>query len=260
MMRRHTVRNTLLFFMSLLLCQSTVDPLWAYDDDVKEIPTCKSCSVTRKAKWAFGDMIYHLPPGGTWMVNFRFMRMDMNGLRDGTTNVPVGKVSPVGSIPYGYMMTPTEMTMVMYMLMVMYGVTERLTISAMGSNQYNQMDMLMNMGMGNVAQPPMRTDGLGDTAAPGSAGVAQGPCGGGTGKNGNDYSLGNVIKATGWLQRAFGPAASWLRLAYGDTGRIKGSDPEIDKKLDPVMCAPTTPAFPQATSLFARPACPPPAG
>ena len=54
-MRRHTVRNTLLFFMSLLLCQSTVDPLWAYDDDVKEIPTCKSCSVTRQAKWAFGD-------------------------------------------------------------------------------------------------------------------------------------------------------------------------------------------------------------
>ena len=51
------------------------------------------------------------------------------------------------------------------------------------------------------------------------------------GKNRNDYSLGNVFKATGWLQRAFGPAASWLRLAYGDTGRIKGSDPGIDKIL-----------------------------
>ncbi len=436
-MRRPTVRITLLLFMSLVLCQSTIDPLWAYYDDVKGIPTCTSCGMsreaysssrmlieyedgtvtgacsircatldlglnpgkkpkavrvadynskelidaknaawviggtkegvmTRQAKWAFGDnaaaeafiaesggalasydqalktareelgsesgrnheqhhhaghhmgpgalmtftpafgdMIYHLHPAGTWMVNFRFMRMDMNGLRDGTTNVPMEKVSPVGSSPYGFMMTPTEMTMDMYMLMVMYGVTERLTISAMGSYQYNKMDMLMNMGMGNVAQPPMRTDGLGDTEVAASYGIVKNlvgtlavsiPTGGidhktmmmgmdfrapydmqtgsgtidlkpsltynalsgdsawnwgaqgtyvwRTGKNRNDYSLGNVFKATGWLQRAFGPAVSWLRLAYGDTGRIKGSDPEIDKILDPVMGAPTPDAVP----------------
>src|SRR5512139_1918597 len=111
---------------------------------------------------AFGDTIYHLHPAKMWMVNFRFMRMDMDGLRDGTTDVPVEKVSPVGSSPYGYMMTPTKMTMDMYMLMVMYGVTDRLTLMAMGGYQYNRMDMLMNMGMGNIAQPPMRTDGIGD--------------------------------------------------------------------------------------------------
>src|SRR4030067_2514039 len=59
------------------------------------------------------------------------------------------------------------------MLMVLDGATERRTISARGSNQYNQMDMLMNMGMGNVAQPPMRTDGLGDTEVAASYGIVK---------------------------------------------------------------------------------------
>ena len=314
-MRRHAVRITLAILMSLGLCQSTVGSSRAEDgapgggphDHSSHHAGHKGAGALLTFNPAFGDMVYHLHPAGTWMANFRFMRMDMNELRDGTTDVPVEKVSPVGSSPYGYMMTPTEMTMDMYMLMVMYGVTERLTISAMGSYQYNKMDMLMNMGMGmgNVAQPPMRTEGVGDTEVAASYGIARNlvgtlavsiPTGGidhnttmmgmefrapydmqtgsgtfdlkpsltynalsgdsawnwgaqGTyvwrmGKNGNDYSLGNVFKATGWLQRAFGPAVSWLRLAYGDTGRIKGSDPEIDKILDPVMGAPTPDAVP----------------
>jgi len=313
-MRQPAIRNTMLFLMSLALCQSTVGSSRAEDGAPGGGPHDHSShhaghdmgpGALLTFSPAFGDMVYHLHPAGTWMANFRFMRMDMNGLRDGTTDVPVEKVSPVGSSPYGYMMTPTEMTMDMYMLMVMYGVTERLTISAMGSYQYNKMDMLMNMGMGNVAQPPMRTEGVGDTEVAASYGIARNlvgtlavsiptgsidhkttmmgmefrapydmQTGSGTfdlkpsltynalnrdsawnwgaqgtyvwrmGKNGNDYSLGNVFKATGWLQRAFGPAASWLRLAYGDTGRIKGSDPEIDKILDPVMGAPTPDAVP----------------
>jgi hypothetical protein len=65
-----------------------------------------------------------------------------------------------------------------------------------------------------------------------------------TAKNDNDWSYGDSLKVTGWLQRAFGPVSSWLRLAYSDTGRIKGSDPEIDKLLVPVMGAPTPDADP----------------
>lgn len=254
---------------------------------------------------AFGETVYHLHPAGMWMANFRFARTDMNGLRDGTTDVPVERVSPVGSSPYGYMMTPTKMTMDMYMLMAMYGVTDRLTLMAMGNYQSNTMDMLMNMGMGNVSQPPMRTDGFGDTDLAASYGIAKNLVGtlaigiptggightttmmgmefrapydmqtgsgtfdlkpsltynalseGGTwnwgvqgtwiwrmGDNRNDYRLGDVLKGTAWLQRAVGPAALWLRLSYADTGRIHGSDPEIDKILDPVMGAPTPDADP----------------
>ncbi|MEJ2695988.1 MAG: nitrous oxide reductase accessory protein NosL [Candidatus Sulfobium sp.] len=54
-----------------------------------------------------------------------------------------------------------------------------------------------------------------------------------TAKNDNDWRFGDNFKLTGWLQRAFGPATSWLRLAYNATGRIKGSDPQIQILLNP---------------------------
>lgn len=62
--------------------------------------------------------------------------------------------------------------------------------------------------------------------------------------NGNGYSLGDSTKVTGWLQRALGPATTWLRLAYNYTGSINGRDPEIDKLLDPVTGASTPDADP----------------
>ncbi len=51
------------------------------------------------------------------------------------------------------------------------------------------------------------------------------------GKNNSGYSLGDVTKATGWLQRAFGPASAWLRLAYTYTNAITGQDPAIVRTL-----------------------------
>lgn len=243
-------------------------------------------------KPAFGEHIYHTHPEGTWMVGYKFMRVSMNGLRDGTSDVPVENVSPVGSTPYGYMVTPTRMTMDMNMLMAMYGLSDRLTLMAMANYQSNSMDMLMNMGMGNVPQPAMKTSGFGDTELTGiykianslmgslGLGIPTGSIdkrmsmmgmtfrapydmqlGSGTwdikpsltydhvgddakwncgaqasynyhiGKNKHDYSLGDSIKLTGWLQRALGPATSWLRLAFADTGRIRGRDGEIAKIL-----------------------------
>ncbi len=254
---------------------------------------------------AFGDDIYHLHPAGMWMFNYRYMRTEMKDLRAGGSDVDVNSVSPVGNVPFGFMMTPTRMTMDMHMVMAMYGVTGRLTLMGMANYQENSMDMLMNMGMGNVPQSPMRTRGFGDVELTGVYGIgkdlvgslglgiptgsttetiemmgmtfrapydmqlgsgtfdlkpaltysaldkdATWNCGGQAaytwriGKNDHDYSLGDRIKLTGWLQRAFGPAASWLRLAYSDAGRIEGRDPEIDKILDPVMGAPAPDADP----------------
>lgn len=112
---------------------------------------------------AFGDDIYHTHPAGMWMVNYKFMHTSMSGLRDGTTKVPVERVIPMNGTLYGFMMAPTRMTMDMQMLMAMYGVTDRLTLMGMASYQAMTMDMLMNMGMGNVPDAPMRTSGFGDT-------------------------------------------------------------------------------------------------
>ncbi len=254
---------------------------------------------------AFGDDIYHTHPAGMWMLNYKFMHMDMRGLRDGTSDVPLSKVIPMKGTKYGYMMAPTEMTMDMHMFMLMYGVTNRLTVMGMLNYQRNEMDMVMNMGMRNRLEPPMRTSGLGDTDVraiykisdtfTGSLGLsiptgdiekefvtmgmrfrdpysmqlgsgtydlkpaltynsvsADGKWNWGaqamytwhTAKNEYDWKYGDSLKMTGWIQRAFDPFSSWLRLAYSDTGRIRGEDREIRKLLSGMMGAPTPDADP----------------
>lgn len=254
---------------------------------------------------AFGDDIYHAHPAGAWMVNYKYMHVRQNGLRNGTTDVPVENVTPMGNKPFGYMMAPTRMSMDMHMVMLMYGLTDRLTLMGMGNYVVNEMKMVMNMGMGNRPDSPMKTSGIGDTELRGvyrindklsgslGLGIPTGDIeqkftamgnvyrapyemqlgsgtfdlkpaltysdlsddakwrwGGQVGytyridRNEDGYSLGDVAKATGWLQRVFGPAASWLRLAYTYTGRIDGRDREIDKLLDPMDGAPTPDADP----------------
>jgi nitrous oxide reductase accessory protein NosL len=241
---------------------------------------------------AFSDDVYHTHPAGMWMVDFKYMHINMTGLRSGTANVPSSSVGFMRNKPYNYMMIPTGMTMDMYMLMVMYGVTDRLTLMAMTNYQANEMKMLMDMGPGRMISQdnPMRTSGFGDTELRGiykvnnylvgSLGLSL-PTGGieedfmtmrkifrapydmqlgsgtydlkpaitysalsddakwnwgaqamytvHTGKNDNDWSFGDSLKLTSWLQRALGPFSSWARLAYTDTGRIRGNDPEINK-------------------------------
>jgi nitrous oxide reductase accessory protein NosL len=257
---------------------------------------------------AFGDDIYHTHPAGMWMINYRYMHMNMSGLQSGANSIPVSIVSPVGSKPFGYMMTPTGMTMDMSMVMAMVGVTDNFTLMGMVTYQSNQMEMLMNMGMGGMGNQPqdaMRTRGVADSELRGIYGLTRNlvaslgfslptgstkqtiemmgmtfrapydmQLGSGTfdlkpaltysalsddakwnwggqamytwhmGKN-QGYSLGDSIKVTSWIQRAFGPFSSWLRLAFNDTGRIKGRDPEIDRSLDPMMGAPMPDADPR---------------
>jgi len=247
---------------------------------------------------AMGDQIYHTHPAGMWMFNYKFMHMDMDGLRDGTTNVSQESVGFMRGKPYNYMMIPTDMSMDMYMFMVMYGITDRLTVMAMANYLWMNMSMLMDMGPMSMKpvkeDPPMTVNGFGDTELRvmykinkylvGSLGLIfptgnideefstmgrtyRNPydmqLGSGTynlspaltynglsddakwnwgaqiqytwhtGKNNNGWNFGDNFKVTSWLQRALGPVTSWLRLAYNDTGRIRGYDPEIAKLLDP---------------------------
>lgn len=246
---------------------------------------------------AFGDDIYHTHPKGMWMFNYKYMHMHMRGLRAGASNVSQGDIGDNRGKPYNYMMIPTSMSMDMHMMMVMYGITDRLTAMAMATYLDTKMDMLMDMGPGRMVTPedPMRTHGFGDTELRGiykinkylvgSLGLSlptgatnktfvtmkkefRAPydmqLGSGTydlkpaltysalsddakwnwgaqamytyhiNKN-NGYKLGDSLKVTGWMQRAFGPVSSWLRLAFSNSGRINGSDPEIEKINHPTM-------------------------
>ncbi len=253
---------------------------------------------------AFGDDIYHAHPAGMWMTGYRYMRTNMSGLRAGTSRVPLGNAIPMNGTRYGYMMAPTRMSMDMHMLMLMYGLTDRLTVMGMTSYLENAMEMQMDMGMGmgSRSEPTMRTSGLGDSelrgiykitdTLVGSFGLSlptgnitqefetmgmkfRAPydmqLGSGTfdlkpaltynalsddaawnwggqvsytyhpGNNDAGYSLGDVVKVTSWLQRALGPASTWLRFAYSNTGRIHGQDSEIQKQL---LAAPSPDADP----------------
>ena len=100
---------------------------------------------------------------GSWMFEYRFMRMEMGDLREGTDDTDARSVIRDPSTTY--MMAPTEMTMDMHMLMAMYGQTDRLSWMVMLNYLDNEMDMLMFMPMMGafVKADSMKSDGLGDT-------------------------------------------------------------------------------------------------
>ncbi|NOZ52491.1 MAG: alpha amylase [Gammaproteobacteria bacterium] len=119
--------------------------------------------------------VHHSHGVGAWMFEYRFMRMDMDGLLDGTDNVSTEEIS--GATMVGgeaqktpgkdYLMAPTAMTMDMHMLMAMYGVNDKLSVMGMLNYLDNDMDMVMHMTMPNGARvdrfSDMQTSGIGDT-------------------------------------------------------------------------------------------------
>lgn len=99
-----------------------------------------------------GVMGDHTHDAGEVMFSYRFMRMDMAGNRDGTTDLSPAQV--LEQFP----VTPTEMTMDMHMLGVMYAPTDELTVSVMAPYIFKSMDHVTRMGVNFTTQ----SDGFGD--------------------------------------------------------------------------------------------------
>lgn len=91
---------------------------------------------------------------GEWMASYRFMSMDMDGLRSGSNDVTVS--SQLGMMKYG--MVPTKMTMDMHMFGAMHAVSDKLTVMGMVNYIENDMDMKMMSGMTSS----VKNSGLGD--------------------------------------------------------------------------------------------------
>lgn len=72
-----------------------------------------------------GIMGDHAHQRGGWMLSYRYMRMEMDGNRDGSSRVSADSVLD------DFMVTPTRMTMEMHMLGLMYAPGDRLTLMAM---------------------------------------------------------------------------------------------------------------------------------
>jgi hypothetical protein len=68
----------------------------------------------------------HTHAKGDWMASYRFMLMDMDGMRSGTDSVEASDVFAAN-----YTVTPTNMSMNMHMLGVMHAPTNKLTLMAM---------------------------------------------------------------------------------------------------------------------------------
>jgi len=87
-----------------------------------------------------GVMGDHTHPAGEWMLSYRYMYMDMDGNRDGSSR------KGTGDVLRDYMVAPSEMTMVMHMLGLMYAPTDDLTLMAMVPHVRNSMRHKTRMG------------------------------------------------------------------------------------------------------------------
>jgi len=121
-----------------------------------------------------GQHVHHAHGAGQWMFEFRWMRMDMEGLLDGSDGVSTFEISgasmpapPTNNMNTPYMMAPREMTMDMEMFMVMYGLSDKVSLMGMLNYVKNDMDMVMhmytptNVYAGDMTGS-MDTSGLGD--------------------------------------------------------------------------------------------------
>ncbi len=103
------------------------------------------------AEEPIGVMGAHSHHEDGWMLSYRFMRMEMDGNRDGTNSVS----SPLP----GFMVSPLKMTMDMHMLGGMYGVSDKLTLMIMLPILDISMDHRVNM---NRVEFTTEADGIGD--------------------------------------------------------------------------------------------------
>lgn len=96
-----------------------------------------------------GDHTHH---AGGWMLSYRYMHMEMDGMRDGNDDLSDAEVLS------DFMVTPTRMTTDMHMLGAMYAPNDRLTILAMVPWVRKSMDHVTRMGVRFTTG----SEGLGD--------------------------------------------------------------------------------------------------
>ena len=112
----------------------------------------------------------HMHKMGEWMVSYRYMSMDMEGLLKGSTYVSSTSQINLNSMIQGdFEMVPTKMTMDMHMFGTMYAISNKWTLMGMLNYLNNDMDMIMPMNM----SMSMESSGIGDLKVAGLYDLAQ---------------------------------------------------------------------------------------
>ncbi|MEM9170398.1 MAG: transporter [Pseudomonadota bacterium] len=130
--------------------------------------------VDAKSHAPIGVMGDHLHAPGEVMFSFRYMRMGMEGSRIGTD--PVAPETIATTVPNRFFgapgqpptlrVVPTDMTMDMYMLGAMVGLTERVTLMVMGQVIEKEMNHLTFAGPAGpdlLGEFQTKSSGFGDT-------------------------------------------------------------------------------------------------
>ncbi|HEU4716893.1 MAG TPA: hypothetical protein VFU15_03630, partial [Bacteroidia bacterium] len=111
-----------------------------------------------------GVMTTHIHAKGQWSFLYSYMYMDMRGNRKGTSKLSDDDIFAT------YAMAGDKMSMQMHMLMIMYGISNRITVMGMLNYYQNNMSMSMlpmamdmpGMTMASYNMPTsMKTSGLG---------------------------------------------------------------------------------------------------
>lgn len=121
-----------------------------------------------------GVMADHRHKQGEWMVSYRYMYMDMSGNRDGTDSLSPEDIVTTVSNPFAnspmmpptLRVVPTAMPMQMHMVGGMYGLSDRITLMAMGMYLSQEMDHITfqnGMGTSRLGGFTTQTRGFGDT-------------------------------------------------------------------------------------------------
>jgi hypothetical protein len=112
-------------------------------------PDC-TCGVTFTPPGVITD---HIHAKGEWMAAYEYMDTRMKGDRIGTTRASDDMI-----YAQNYIMAPEAMSMKMHMVMLMYGVTDRLSVMAMSG--YAACNMTMNMDMAAMPGMTMKTGNM----------------------------------------------------------------------------------------------------
>jgi len=135
---------------------------------VSATPVFAQWSASRPDSHApIGVMGDHRHHAGEVMLSYRFMLMDMAGMRVGTESVADADViDPDG---YGYLVTPTDMTMGMHMFGAMWAPLDGITLMGMLPLVDRSMDHLTRMGQTFTTE----SGGIADVKLGGLIGLAE---------------------------------------------------------------------------------------
>ena len=149
-----------------------------YDDDGNLLPPRPSShdlnNHTASSHAPIGVMADHRHSKGEWMVSYRYVRMGMSGNRDGTTSLsPTQIATTVANPAFGnpgqpptLRVVPVDMDMDMHMIGGMFGLSDRITLTAMMSYLETDMDHITfrgGMGTEILGEFTTRASGIGDT-------------------------------------------------------------------------------------------------